>query len=167
MNTLAATAMAAKNQRCHPAAPARKLNAAPVLYASTRLMKLVTGSSWPSRKSAVIHALVARSATITSAASSSQRHQRELPCAEAVMVSAVTGSRAAAGRCVESSCELPDLAGAEEVRDAPGAQLRVLRIRTDVGAPVPAALALRVRTRRDADRELRPRCKGGRRRDRH
>ena len=30
---------AAKNQRCQPPAPARKLNAAPVLYASTRLKK--------------------------------------------------------------------------------------------------------------------------------
>ena len=47
--TLATTAMPAKNQRCQPSWSARKLNAAPVLYASTRLKKPVTGNASPSR----------------------------------------------------------------------------------------------------------------------
>jgi hypothetical protein len=42
MKTAAAMPMAVKNQRCQPAAPARKENAAPVLCARTMLKKPVT-----------------------------------------------------------------------------------------------------------------------------
>ena len=50
--------MAANNQRCQPEAVARKLNAAPVLYVSTRLKKPVTGQPPPSRNAARTAAFV-------------------------------------------------------------------------------------------------------------
>src|SRR4029453_9439780 len=97
-------AMPVKSQRCQPSCPARKLNAAPVLYASTRLKKLVTGTSWPSRNMETTHALFARATNIGPAASPSQRHQfGDVGCAPIVVV--VLGM-------------LARLALAEQVRDA-------------------------------------------------
>ena len=81
MTTPAAIAIAANNQRCQPPAPARKLNAAPVLYASTRLKK---------RRDRHVLAIAERRddrapwsagrATITATASHSQRSQRGRRC---------------------------------------------------------------------------------------
>jgi hypothetical protein len=71
--THAATAITAKNQRCQPPPPARKLNAAPRLKASTRLANGVSGNSSPARNDARIKCLVSWSSTMTSTASHSQR----------------------------------------------------------------------------------------------
>src|SRR6185503_2724421 len=64
-----------KNQRCQPPAPARKLNAAPVLYTSTRLKKGVTVRISPGANARVIHIFVAKSATTIARLTASQRAQ--------------------------------------------------------------------------------------------
>src|ERR1035437_6672158 len=68
ITTIATSAMPMKRPRCQPAALARKLNAAPLLYVSTRLKNPVTArtSAWP--KLALIQYLVSWSSTTTSAA---------------------------------------------------------------------------------------------------
>ena len=50
MKAHAIDAIAMKSQRCQPSAPAKKLNAAPELKASTRLKNDVTGHSSPGLK---------------------------------------------------------------------------------------------------------------------
>src|SRR6185312_6011138 len=71
-----ATAIAVKNQRCQPPAPARKLNAAPVLCVRTRLKKPVTSSTSPGENARLTQALVARSAATTAAERANQSVQR-------------------------------------------------------------------------------------------
>src|ERR1700674_3422741 len=127
-----AIAMAVKNQRCQPPASARKLNAAPELCIRTRLKKGVTSRTSPGAKALSTHALVARSAATTARLAASQRFQ---PFALA-------------------SRMLACLARAFEVADAPGANGGVARVGTDVGAPMPAALALTVRARHHVDGEF-------------
>src|SRR5689334_24296463 len=111
-----AMVMAVKNQRCQPEAPARKLKAAPVLCTSTRLKNgrmLRTSPYWNAE---LTHALVARSTTITTAETASQRDQR----APALGMHAL-------------------LARAVEVLRAAPAQGCVPGIGAHVLAPVPAA----------------------------
>src|SRR6185503_8710610 len=66
-----------------------------------------------------------------------------------------------------ASCETPLLARAIEIRDATGADLRVLRVLAHVGAPVPAACAFgrRIHGDREPGAFLRERfCRNGGRR---
>src|SRR5258705_9320933 len=113
-----------KNQRCQPPAPARKLNAAPVLYTSTRLKKGVTVNSSPGANARVIHIFVAKSATTMARLKPSQRAQR-LP----------------------ASGMTPLLSRPVEVRRAARANRGMAGDGSDIGAIVPAALALPVRAR--------------------
>src|SRR5258706_1576812 len=117
---------AMKNQRCQPPAPARKLNAAPVLYTSTRLKKGVTVNSSPGANARVIHIFVAKSATTMARLKPSQRAQR-LP----------------------ASGMTPLLSRPVEVRRAARANRGMAGDGSDIGAIVPAALALGVRAHRD------------------
>src|SRR5512135_240750 len=117
--TAAATsAMATNNGVCQPGAPARKLNAAPLLKASTRLKKPVMRRRSPGAKLASTAHLLAWSASPNQPAP--------------------LGIRA----------RLP---GAEQVRHAAPAELRMRRFGADVSPVVPAALALGVRARRHVD----------------
>src|SRR5262245_4773205 len=75
---------------------------------------------------------------------------RYLTATYLVAWSATTISAESASHCAMSRVEAR-LAGPEKVRHAAAAQARVLRVRPDFGAVVPAALALRVRTRVDVD----------------
>src|SRR5689334_11077314 len=127
-----AMVIAVKNQRCQPEAPARKLNAAPVLCTSTRLKNGRTLRTSPYWNAELTHALVARSTTITAAETASQRDQR----ARALGMHAL-------------------LARAFQVLGAAPAEGRVLRIGAHVLAPVPAALAFRVLARHHVHRRLR------------
>src|ERR1700752_1475274 len=122
-----------KNQRCQPPAVARKLKAAPRLYMSTRLKKDVTSTDSPSVKARTTHALVAMSSATTPALTPSQRIQRSFT------------SGMAAG-----------LVAARERRGAARANAGMRAIGSDILAVVPAALALRVRARRDLDRDRFP-----------
>src|SRR5260221_5551921 len=136
MATEIAIVMAVKNQRCQPPAPARKLNAAPALCIRTRLKNGVTSSTSPGAKAPLTQALVARSAMTIARLTTSHRIQRAPP----------------------ASGMLARLARPFEVRHAPRADRRVLRVRTNVGAVVPAALAFFVGTRGhgDVDETARP-----------
>ena len=58
MNTVAAVPSPTKNQRCHPDASARKLNAAPLLCTRTRLKNEVIVRLSPSWKLPMIKVLV-------------------------------------------------------------------------------------------------------------
>ena len=114
--------MPVKNQRCQPDASARKLNAAPVLYASTRLKNGSTTVSSPGRNIARIACLVARSSTITATASHSQRQRvRSVGALE-------VGDRLIASR------ECARLAAAEQIRDAARAQRRMRAHRAPTSA---------------------------------
>src|SRR5512141_3156040 len=123
--------MRVKNQRCHPPAPARKLNAAPGLCASTRLKNGVTSRHSPSRNAELTHHLVARSRAMTATLTPSQRGQ----------------PRRAASRMPAH------LARSLEVLNAAPADGRVARVDAHVVAPMPAALAFRVRARLHLDRD--------------
>src|SRR6266498_4776436 len=137
INTAAADAMTVNNQRCQPSAPARKLNAAPVLNASTRLANGVSASCSPGWKLARIAAFVNWSAMMTTTLTTSQRHQ---PAEGApVMTRSRKGSR---------------FACAEEVRTAAAAQRRMRGVGADIRAVMPAALALRLGAWRDGNLEL-------------
>src|SRR5450759_4737963 len=68
ITTIATSAMPMKKPRCQPAALARKLNAAPLLYVSTRLKNPVTARTSAWRKLALTQYLVSWSSTTTSAA---------------------------------------------------------------------------------------------------
>src|SRR5437762_5858542 len=118
-----------KNQRCQPPAVARKLKAAPRLYMSTRLKKDVTSTVSPSVKARTIHALVAMSSTTTAALTPSQRNQPR----RALRMTAL-------------------LVAPRERRGAARADPGMRAVGSDILAVVPAALALRVRARRDLDR---------------
>ncbi len=72
MSTVAITPMPTNSQRCQPSWLARKENAAPVLWARTRLKKLVMGAQSPYSKMFRIHCLVIWSTKISSAAQISQ-----------------------------------------------------------------------------------------------
>src|SRR5574341_2279996 len=109
----AASATAMKNAVCHPGASARKLNAAPLLYTSTRLKKGVTSTDSPARSQPIISHLLRRSAATTSAAARNQGAALGMPAR---------------------------LARAVQVALAARAQPRGV----DVGAVVPAAVALRM-----------------------
>src|SRR4051794_25452647 len=124
---LMASEIARKNQRCHPPAFARKLNAAPSLYASTRLNHEVSTRTSPGWNACTIHAFVARSSTMTTRLTSSQRGQARSRL-----------SRMAAR-----------LAGAVEIRDAATADRGVAGDAAHIRAVMPAALALRPGTGRD------------------
>src|SRR4051812_18229918 len=129
MNAEIAIVMAVKNQRCQPEAPARKLKAAPVLCTSTRLKNGSTGRTSPYWNAPLIHALVARSTATTATETRSQRAQR---------ASVGLRMRALFSRALE-------------VGHAARADRGVPAVGAHVLAPMPAALALRVRTRRDPD----------------
>src|ERR1700682_3505645 len=136
-----------KNQRCHPPAPARKLNAAPVLCIRTMLKKGVTTSTSPGAKAPLTHALVARSAPATAALTASQRVQRR---ARALGMP-------------------PRLARPIEVGYATPADGGTARIEAHVGTVMPATLALGVGARDHfhADAVARAGTHGGLRRDQH
>src|SRR5574340_741821 len=118
----ATMAMMLNSQRCIPPASCRKLNAAPVLCASTRSNTPKMRRLSPKTKWLVIHALLDWSSTITSALKPSQR----LSIA-------------------------PRLAAAEQVAHATAANGRVVGIAAHVFAIMPAALALVVQARGDVD----------------
>src|SRR5260221_7346903 len=145
MATEIAIVMAVKNQRCQPPAPARKLNAAPALCIRTRLKNGVTSSTSPGAKAPLTQALVARSAMTIARLTTSHRIQRARP----------------------TSGMLARLSRPFEVRHAPRADRCVLRVRADVTAVMPAALALGVcaRLHRDLDRFSRGIVHGGARGD--
>src|SRR5690348_3422952 len=79
MTADAMTAMEAKNSVCQPWAPARKLNAAPVLNTSTRLKKGASARLSPGMKVRSTTVLVTKSSTITAAASPYQRKALGMP----------------------------------------------------------------------------------------
>ena len=87
MSTQAPIAIATNSQRCQPAAPARKLNAAPELNASTRLMNGASTRSWPGWNAPRIRCLVAWSSAITAADSHSHASPRD-PAATPASVTA-------------------------------------------------------------------------------
>jgi hypothetical protein len=58
MSAVAPAAIAAKSQRCHPDAPARKLNAAPGLKLSTSVKNDVSTLNSPGRKASRIASFV-------------------------------------------------------------------------------------------------------------
>src|SRR5574340_488741 len=118
----ATMAMLLNSQRCIPPASCRKLNAAPVLCASTRSNTPRTRRLSPKTKWSVIHALLSWSSTMTSALKPSQR----LSIA-------------------------PLLTAAEQVAHATAADGRMIGIAADVGAVMPAALAFVVQARGDVD----------------
>src|SRR5260221_10596091 len=136
-----------KNQRCHPPAPARKLNAAPVLCMRTMLKNGVTTSTSPGAKAPLTHALVARSAATTAALTASQRVQPR----------ALTLGMA------------PRFARPIEVGYAAGADTGTPRIDAHVVAIMPTALALGVgaRDHLHVDAVARTGAHCGLRRDQH
>src|SRR5262249_36901807 len=107
-----------------------KLKAAPVLKASTRLRKPVNTCSSPGASALLIADLVSWSRITTARLKPSQVHQRG--------AASGVGTR---------------LARSEQVGDATPAQQRVRAVRSDVGAPMPAALAFRRGARVDRDRQ--------------
>src|SRR5689334_2891754 len=156
MTAHAATAISAKSHRCQPSAPARKLNAAPRLNASTRLANDVSGRSSPGRNDARIGRLVAWSATITASESHSQRR-----------LAGRGVRRSNLALTVRRAHERARFAGADQVHDAPAAKARVRAFDPDVAAPMPASLALAVRARRYRDRGRVPAPHAGRRSDQY
>ena len=152
MNERGDARSAMKNQRCQPSWPARKLNAAPRLKSSVRSKKPgMTASRSPSSK---------RSSTATLVIwSSDDHHQREQQEGQAAR---------AAAFCSGMAARLP----------APNRLLTQrpqidgwCRVGADVGAPVPAAIALGMGAGRHLDRlgcgGRRTATSLGRRRDQH
>src|SRR6187455_42149 len=138
MNAAATPATTAKNQRCQPSAPARKLNAAPLLKVSTSDRNGSSAISSPGRKVARIAALTTWSATTIATASAIQR------------VGVRSGEGLIGGL---TSSMRPRFAAAKQVGDAASAQRGMRRVLADVAAPVPAALALGAARRVHRDRE--------------
>src|SRR5215470_6528957 len=154
MNSDATTAMAVKSQRCQPSAPARKLNAAPGLKASTRLKNGVRTNDSCGRKLVMIQCFVTWSSTMTPAVTASHARLRTVGGATgAGEVKAFCTEARIAGNTRFRSCERPRLARSEQVRDAAPAKGWVLGIPANVGAIVPAALALRMRRTRNRELE--------------
>src|SRR5882672_6901386 len=180
-NTMAAVAAAAipmNSALCQPPASARKLNAAPRLCASTRLKNGAISRTSPKRRLELIATLLAWSARARSSASASHgamrfrfsgfmrtagahrnrrgfaRSARKSPGDSGPPGRGAARAQATA-RCVSDSpdsCEPPGLTGTVEVLHAAPANPRVIRVGVHVRAPVPAALALRVRARQRTDR---------------
>src|SRR5476649_2909754 len=113
--------MAMKKPRCQPEALARKLNAAPVLYASTRLKKAVTARASGCWKLTLIQNFVSWSSSTTSVASAYQGASLRMR---------------------------PRFAGSVQIGHATAADARMLRLGADVGTIVPAALTLGMRAGR-------------------
>src|SRR5688572_1282891 len=75
----AISAKAISTGPCHPGASASRLNAAPLLKASTRLKKPVTARRSPGAKASRTAHLVTRSAAITAADRPNQRASLDMP----------------------------------------------------------------------------------------
>src|SRR5581483_8676863 len=133
MSAAATTAIPANSHRCQPELSARKLNAAPVLYASTKLKKGVTTTGSPDASTSLASHFVAWSARTTAAATIHQVVSR-------LRKAALTGLGM-----------LARLPGPEEIGDAPAAERGMRAIGAHVRPIVPAAGALRMRARRHDD----------------
>ena len=162
-------AIAVNSQRCQPSASARKLNAAPELNASTRLKKPVIASCSPDGRRRRSVALAtgrrrSRDAHAQPGPASVRRtriHAGVSPGVARVERSETRGIVATATTRVSLRStpgygparyaglrEAARLAGPVEVGHAAAADRRMRGIDADVGAVVPAALALGVRARR-------------------
>src|ERR1035437_2030992 len=140
ITTIATSAMPMKRPRCQPAALARKLNAAPLLYVSTRLKNPVTArtSAWP--KLALIQYLVSWSSTTTSAARAYQEASLRIRSRFAGAVQVGHAAAAKSGMRGIGTDVIPTDVIPTDV------------IPTDVIPIMPAALAFGVRARGDDHR---------------